>query len=127
MKKLNVLNCIALVLVVIGAIEWGIFGIFGWTVLMKLLSGAPTVIRVVYIVVGVAGLYTLAFMLLRGCCCKCKDECCGGGGSEPKKEEPVAQNEPESGEESAEMSSEEMNKMDEGTGEEEGSEGEGDE
>ena len=55
--KLKVLDLIAMILVVIGAINWGLIGVGGPNLVTLLLGSVPTLVTVVYIVVGLAGLY----------------------------------------------------------------------
>ena len=57
----NVIDWIALVLVIIGAVNWGLVGAADID-LVKLALGEMTVIaRVVYGLVGLAGLYTIYY------------------------------------------------------------------
>ena len=73
MKKLCWLDWIALVLVVIGAINWGLVGIFDFDLVWYLLGTWELVAKIVYSVVGVAGIYLLVAMIMKGCCCgECK-------------------------------------------------------
>ena len=51
-----VVNTIALVLVIIGALNWGLIGGFHYN-LVETLFGVGTITQVVYIVVGVAALF----------------------------------------------------------------------
>lgn len=58
---MKTLDYIALVLVVIGAINWGLIGFFSFD-LVKAIFGNMTIIsRIVYALVGVSGLYALSF------------------------------------------------------------------
>ena len=59
MKKLDVL---AAILVVIGAINWGLFGAIHMDLVDLLLGKMPIVARSVYCVVGIAGLYQVVFL-----------------------------------------------------------------
>lgn len=52
------LDCIALILVIIGAIVWGIIGIFDWN-LVEALFGFGWIARIIYSLVGLSGLYCL--------------------------------------------------------------------
>ena len=54
MKFIDVL---AAVLVVVGALNWGLVGLAGFDLVAALLGEATALTRLVYIVVGVAGLY----------------------------------------------------------------------
>lgn len=54
------LNSIALLLLIIGGINWGLVGLFEWNLVQALFGGwAPWLARLVYIVVGVAAIYSL--------------------------------------------------------------------
>ncbi|MFH1284741.1 MAG: DUF378 domain-containing protein [Candidatus Peregrinibacteria bacterium] len=66
MKKLNFLDWVALILVVIGAINWGLVGLFQFDLVFYLFATMYTVAQVVYVVVGVAGLYLFVSMLAKG-------------------------------------------------------------
>ena len=58
---MKTLDYIALVLVVIGAVNWGLIGFFNFD-LVKAIFGSMTLIsRIVYALVGVSGLYALSF------------------------------------------------------------------
>jgi len=53
------LELVGTLLVVVGALNWGLWGLLNLNVVEMLLGGLPTVVRVVYILVGVAGLWLL--------------------------------------------------------------------
>ena len=55
MEMLKRLEPLALVLVIVGALNWGIFGLTDTNVLAEVF-GTGTLIDVVYVVVGIAGL-----------------------------------------------------------------------
>lgn len=58
---MKTLDYIALVLVVIGAVNWGLIGFFSFD-LVRIIFGDMTLIsRIVYALVGVSGLYSLSF------------------------------------------------------------------
>jgi uncharacterized membrane protein YuzA (DUF378 family) len=54
MKFIDVL---AAVLVVVGALNWGLVGLFRYDLVAALLGDATVLTRLVYIVVGMAGLF----------------------------------------------------------------------
>ena len=57
MKSLNV---IALLLVIVGGLNWLLFGLFQWDLVGGIFGGMDTAIaRVVYVLVGIAALYCL--------------------------------------------------------------------
>ena len=57
----NMLDWIALVLVIIGGLNWGIYGIWGKD-LVNVIFGASTISTVVYILVGLSALYLIYFV-----------------------------------------------------------------
>lgn len=69
---------IAMILVIIGAINWGLVGLGGffggnWNVVNLLLGSWPVVEWIIYILVGIAGV-----MMIFGCkCLSCKESCEG--------------------------------------------------
>lgn len=54
------LNMTALTLVIIGSLNWGIFGLFGIN-LVAVLFGNALLARVIYILVGISALYSITF------------------------------------------------------------------
>lgn len=56
---------ISWLLVVIGALNWGLYGAFQFNLVNKILGSWSMVERVVYVLVGIAGL-----MMIFGCRCK---------------------------------------------------------
>lgn len=50
---------VATLLVVVGALNWGLVGLLNMNLVNSLLGAWPTVERVVYILVGVSGLWLL--------------------------------------------------------------------
>jgi uncharacterized protein len=63
MKKNNPVDLIALILVIVGAINWGLVGIMNLNLVDALLGvdvlGTIWVAKVVYILVGIAGLWMI--------------------------------------------------------------------
>ena len=58
---MKVLDYLALILVVIGAINWGLIGFFSFD-LVRLIFGDMTLLsRIVYALVGISGLYALSY------------------------------------------------------------------
>jgi uncharacterized membrane protein YuzA (DUF378 family) len=52
----NAITWVSIILVVIGAINWGLVGLFDWN-LVAALFGAGVLARIIYVLVGAAGLY----------------------------------------------------------------------
>lgn len=50
---------VATLLVVVGAVNWGLVGLLGMNVVSELVGAWPMVERVVYILVGASGLWLL--------------------------------------------------------------------
>jgi uncharacterized membrane protein YuzA (DUF378 family) len=63
MKKLNPLDWIALVLVIIGGVNWGLVGIFKFDLVAKIFGPLSVVSRIVYTLVGIAAVYIVALIL----------------------------------------------------------------
>ena len=63
MKDLTLLDIIALILVIIGAINWGLVGIFDYNVVATIFEHIKVLATVVYIIVGIAGLYMIYKLL----------------------------------------------------------------
>lgn len=56
---MRVVNVIALVLILIGGLNWGLVGFFDYNLVDALFGEGSTLSRVVYAVVGVAALYKI--------------------------------------------------------------------
>lgn len=62
-STLAVIDKIALLLVIIGAVNWGLVGIFQFDLVAWLFGGAASVIsRIVYILVGIGGVWSLSLL-----------------------------------------------------------------
>lgn len=57
---MNALHKVAYVLLWVGALNWALVGLLDLNLVMKLLGSMPGLERLVYVLVGVAGVYTLA-------------------------------------------------------------------
>lgn len=53
------LHMAAFTLTVLGAINWGLIGLFNFNLVNVLLSGMPQIEQLVYIVVGISAVYIL--------------------------------------------------------------------
>lgn len=58
----NVLDWIAIVLVIVGAVNWGIVGVLGRDLVQMILGSIPILAKIVYILVGLSGLYLIYFL-----------------------------------------------------------------
>lgn len=63
MKKVfNVFSIIALVLTIVGAINWLLIGIFGFNLVNWITFGMVWLERLLYILVGISGIYMLVWL-----------------------------------------------------------------
>ena len=58
---MKILDYAALVLVIIGAINWGLIGFFEFDLVRVLFGDMSLLSRIVYALVGVSGLYALTY------------------------------------------------------------------
>ncbi len=58
---MKVIDYIALVLVIIGAINWGLIGLFGFDLVATLFGSMSVISRIVYTLVGISGLWCIRF------------------------------------------------------------------
>jgi len=61
---LGVLDWIALVLLIIGGLNWGLVGLFGFDLVAAIFGAMTAIARIVYILVGLAALYAI-YMAVR--------------------------------------------------------------
>jgi uncharacterized membrane protein YuzA (DUF378 family) len=59
MKNLNAFDWIALILIVIGGINWGMIGAFNIDLVSTLFGAMTTFTRIVYSLVGLGALYSI--------------------------------------------------------------------
>ncbi|MDF2502982.1 MULTISPECIES: DUF378 domain-containing protein [Clostridium] len=59
---MKTLDIISLVLVIIGAINWGLIGFFRFDLVASLFGDMSTFTRIIYALVGIAGLYSISFL-----------------------------------------------------------------
>lgn len=58
MKSLNV---ITLLLIIIGAVNWGLIGLFQFNLIDTLFGVGTALSRIIYTIVGICGLYAISF------------------------------------------------------------------
>lgn len=57
------MNVVALILVIIGALNWGSIGIFGFDIVGWICGGQATIVaRIVFTIVGLAGLWCISLL-----------------------------------------------------------------
>ena len=62
MKKLSALDWIALILIIIGGLNWGLVGAFKFDLVAAIFGTLTAVARIVYILVGLSAIYTLLLL-----------------------------------------------------------------
>lgn len=60
-NQLKTVDYIALCLVIIGAINWGLIGFLGFDLVRVIFGDMTWVSRIIYAVIGIAGLYALSY------------------------------------------------------------------
>lgn len=60
MKALTIIDWIALVLVIVGGLNWGLVGLFKFNLVEVIFGFAPIITTIVYIIVGIAAIYLAA-------------------------------------------------------------------
>lgn len=56
------IDWIALILVIVGGLNWGLVGFFDFDLLATIFGAMSTVARIVYVVIGVAALWTIYYV-----------------------------------------------------------------
>ena len=56
---MKIIDKIALVLVIIGAIVWGLIGIFNFNLVETIFGETSVISRIIYILVGISGLWAI--------------------------------------------------------------------
>ncbi len=62
---MKIIDKIALVLVIIGAINWGLIGIFNFNLVETIFGGFSALSRIIYILVGISGLWCIRLIFDR--------------------------------------------------------------
>jgi len=61
MDTQKLVNWAALVLVIVGGLNWGLVGLLNMNLVETVFSSIPTLVTVVYVLVGVAALYMIYY------------------------------------------------------------------
>lgn len=59
---MRVFDTLALLLVIIGAVNWGLIGFFDFNLVSALFGEMTTFSKIIYALVGIAGLYSISFL-----------------------------------------------------------------
>lgn len=65
MMKLNKPRWVALILLLIGGLNWGLVGIFNFNLVSAIFGDMSAISRIIYIVVGLSALYLLSALQVR--------------------------------------------------------------
>ncbi|RDU24985.1 DUF378 domain-containing protein [Anaerosacchariphilus polymeriproducens] len=58
---MKTLNIITLILVIIGAVNWGLIGLFRYDLVSSIFGDMSVLTRTIFGIVGIAGLYAFSF------------------------------------------------------------------
>ncbi|NLE28130.1 MAG: DUF378 domain-containing protein [Phycisphaerae bacterium] len=58
---MNILHTIVLILLIVGAINWGLVGLFSFDLVAAIFGRMSVFARLIYIIVGLAGVYAIIF------------------------------------------------------------------
>ena len=59
---MKIIDKIALVLVIIGAIIWGLIGLFGFNLVEAIFGNMTIISRIIYTLVGISGLWAIKLL-----------------------------------------------------------------
>lgn len=59
----KLLDCIALTITIIGAVNWGLIGFFDFNLVAFLFGSMSWLSRIIYALVGLCGLYLITFYM----------------------------------------------------------------
>ena len=59
MRSLNALDWVVLILVIVGALNWGAIGLFDFNFVAAIFGVETILTRIIYILVGLAGVYLI--------------------------------------------------------------------
>lgn len=62
---MKVIDTITLVLIIIGAINWGLVGIFNFNLVDAIFGAMSIISRIIYILVGISGLWAIKLLFDR--------------------------------------------------------------
>jgi uncharacterized membrane protein YuzA (DUF378 family) len=60
----NILDWLAIILLIVGGLNWGLVGLFGIDIVSTLFGPGSTLSRVIYVAIGLAGIWGFALMRL---------------------------------------------------------------
>ncbi len=57
MRNLSTLDWVALMLLIIGGLNWGLIGFFNWNLVQAIFGSVPALERIIYALVGLSAIY----------------------------------------------------------------------
>ncbi len=62
---MTIVNKIALILIIVGALNWGLVGLFSFDLVAWITGGAGTVIaRIIYVLIALAGVWCISMLFM---------------------------------------------------------------
>lgn len=65
MKKMNVLDWVALIILALGGLNWGLVGLFEYDIIANVFGDLSTVSKAIYVLVGAAAVYMIASAFMK--------------------------------------------------------------
>jgi uncharacterized membrane protein YuzA (DUF378 family) len=62
MNKLSTIDWIALILVIVGGLNWGLVGIFDFNLVTTIFGSMPAISNIVFDLVGISAIYSLLLL-----------------------------------------------------------------
>ena len=62
---MKIIDTIALALIIIGAINWGLIGIFNFNLVEAIFGGFSALSRIIYTLVGISGLWGIKLLFMK--------------------------------------------------------------
>lgn len=59
MKKLSAVEWVAVILLIVGGLNWGLIGLFNLDVVAAVFGDMATITRIIYVLVGISAVYVL--------------------------------------------------------------------
>lgn len=75
------IHIVSFILVIVGGLNWGLIGLFGFDLVNLILGSVPAIERIVYVLVGLAAVYLL--VTHKKDCHVCGTKAESGGASSP--------------------------------------------
>lgn len=62
---MNIINKIALALIIVGALNWGLVGLFSFDLVAWITGGATSILaRIIYTIIALAGIFSVSMLFL---------------------------------------------------------------